>query len=129
MTRIAAILKCRDIERAMAFYVNVLGATENWGWSGSPDGANPGYRSITLMGCEIHLSSFAGDGAFGTAIYLYVDDLDGVAERLREAAPDAIEYGPVDQDWGRREVYVRDPDNNALRFGAPLAARDRADDR
>ena len=115
-------MKCRDIERAVAFYVGRLGATVNWGWSGSPDGPNPGYRSVTLLGCELHLSSFAGDGAFGTAVYLYVDEIDTLAERLRETVPGAIEYSPVDQAWGQREIYLRDPDNNALRFGAPLAA-------
>ena len=30
-----------------------------------------------------------------------------------------VEEGPVDQTWGMREVYIRDPDGNALRFGTP----------
>jgi len=27
-----------------------------------------------------------------------------------------VHQGPVDQTWGRRELYVTDPDGNTLRF-------------
>jgi catechol 2,3-dioxygenase-like lactoylglutathione lyase family enzyme len=27
-----------------------------------------------------------------------------------------IDTGPVDQTWGNREMYVKDPDGNSLRF-------------
>lgn len=30
-----------------------------------------------------------------------------------------LEEGPVNQTWGMREFYVRDPDGNTLRFGSP----------
>lgn len=123
MNRSVPILKCRDIERTVEFYVGSLGAAENWRWQGSQDSANPAYVSVTLLGCELHLSSFAGDGAFGTAVYIYLDEIDALARRLRDAVPDAVEFGPVDQPWGQREVYVRDPDNNTLRFGVPIAVR------
>lgn len=113
------ILKVFDIERAERFYSDVLGATENWSWSHSEEGPNPGYRSLTLEGGEIHLSSFAGDGAFGTAIYIAVDDVDRLAAIITEGAPGCVEFGPVDQEWGQRELYIRDLDNNALRFGSP----------
>jgi hypothetical protein len=26
----------------------------------------------------------------------------------------------VNQTWGMRELYVRDPDGNSVRFGAPI---------
>lgn len=129
MTRSVAILQCRDIERAAEFYIGRLGATENWRWRGSRDSANPAYLSVTLLGCELHLSSFAGDGAFGTAVYIYLDEIDAFARKLIDTVPEAVEFGPVDQAWGQREVHLRDSDNNALRFGAPLSARDSADDR
>lgn len=27
-----------------------------------------------------------------------------------------IDTGPVDQPWGNREMYVKDPDGNSIRF-------------
>jgi hypothetical protein len=32
----------------------------------------------------------------------------------------SVDQAPTDQTWGMRELYVRDPDGNCLRFGAPL---------
>jgi catechol 2,3-dioxygenase-like lactoylglutathione lyase family enzyme len=121
MTRLCPILKCRGIARAERFYTEAFGATRIFAWEGGPEGGDPGYRSLGVLGAEIHLSSFAGDGAFGTAVYLYAELLAPVLDRLRTAAPDAIEYGPVDQPWGMREVHLRDPDNNAIRIGQRLA--------
>lgn len=112
----APIFRCRDIERAERFYREVLGASANWAWGEG----NPGYRSVTVFGAELHLSSFAGDGAFGTAVYIRIDDVDAIAARIRSLAPDCIEHGPEDQAWGQRELYLRDPDNNQIRFGAQL---------
>jgi len=28
----------------------------------------------------------------------------------------AIDTGPINQDWGNREVYVKDPNGNSIRF-------------
>jgi len=28
----------------------------------------------------------------------------------------AIDTGPVNQDWGNRELYVKDADRNSIRF-------------
>lgn len=112
----APIFRCRDIRRAERFYREVLGAAVNWAWGEN----NPGYRSITVFGAEVHLSSFAGDGAFGTAAYIRTDDVDAIAARIRSLAPDCIEHGPEDQPWGQRELYLRDPDNNQIRLGASL---------
>lgn len=37
-----------------------------------------------------------------------VDDLQEVLDRMR-AAGVALEYGPVDEPWGVRRFFVRDP--------------------
>lgn len=91
----------------------------------SPDG--PACASVTLDGPHIHLSTFAGDGARGTAVDCYVDDVDGLFDTLRQAGlrtpgslESPVENGPVKQTWGMREFYVKDPDGNTLRFGSPI---------
>jgi uncharacterized glyoxalase superfamily protein PhnB len=77
--------------------------------------------------------TFSGDSAVGAAVYFYVEDVDALFRRLQAAGlntpgrPDSpVEDGPVDQTWGMREFYVRDPDGNVLRFGSPSATRQRA---
>jgi catechol 2,3-dioxygenase-like lactoylglutathione lyase family enzyme len=37
-----------------------------------------------------------------------VDDLDTTLDRMKKADV-AIEYGPVDEPWGVRRFFVRDP--------------------
>ena len=61
-------------------------------------------------------------------MYCYVDDVDALFERFKQAGlevpckPESpVEEGPVDQTWGMREVYVRDPDGNTLRFGSSIS--------
>jgi uncharacterized glyoxalase superfamily protein PhnB len=69
----------------------------------------------------------SGDGAFGCAINVEVDDVDAlfatyVARGLDPSHhPDSpVHQGPTDQTWGTRELYVTDPDGNTLRFRHPL---------
>ncbi len=55
----------------------------------------------------------------GTATYCYVDDIDAMYAGFK-ARGLVAEMEPTNQDWGMREVYVRDPDGNSLRFGSPM---------
>jgi hypothetical protein len=82
---------------------------------------------VSLDGNQIHLSTFAGDGVTGTAAYCYVDDVDALFHTFLQMGlktpgnPESpVEEGPVNQTWGMREVYVRDPDGNTLRFGSAI---------
>ena len=55
--------------------------------------------------------SFAREGGSGTPVpdlSIEVDDLDAV-QRAIERAGLPIEYGPVDEPWGVRRFFVRDP--------------------
>lgn len=123
--RVVPILKVTDIGRAIDFYCSTLGFELDFKYSAGQDG--PTYVGVSLDGHQIHLSTFAGDSVMGTAAYFYVDDVDALFRKLLErgfktpgnpASP--VEEGPVDQTWAMREVYVRDPDGNALRFGTPI---------
>jgi predicted enzyme related to lactoylglutathione lyase len=58
----------------------------------------------------LHLSEHTGDARPGTLVYLYVDDVDAVAE--------AFGVRVTTQPWGR-EVELTDPDGNRLRVGGP----------
>jgi catechol 2,3-dioxygenase-like lactoylglutathione lyase family enzyme len=126
VTRVVPILKVTDIRRAIDFY-STLGFIMDFSYSASPDG--PTYVGVSLDGNQMHLSTFAGDGLAGQATYCYVEDVDALFEKFLERGlktpgnPDSpVEEGPVNQTWGMRELYVRDPDGNTLRFGSPMTA-------
>jgi catechol 2,3-dioxygenase-like lactoylglutathione lyase family enzyme len=90
---------------------------------GAPDGvvpADPCYVGIMRDGAVLHLSSHAGDGAAGGVVYVMTEDVDRLHEELRGRNV-AVHLGPIDQTWGMREMYVRDPDGNSIRFGQRIA--------
>ncbi len=76
---------------------------------------DPCYMGISRDGIWLIVSSFSGDGVSGGVVNMMVDDVDAlhaefVAKEVR------IDMGPLDQTWGSREMYVKDPDGNCLRF-------------
>jgi uncharacterized glyoxalase superfamily protein PhnB len=67
----------------------------------------------------IHLAQAAGETAPGmSALYIHCQDADRVAEEWRQAGLEVD--GPRDEDYGKREGSVTDPDGNVIRFGSPI---------
>lgn len=62
-----------------------------------------------------HISSFAGDGVRGGVVTFIVDDLDALHGEFVQRGI-AIELEPTTQEWDNREMYLRDPDRNSIRF-------------
>jgi catechol 2,3-dioxygenase-like lactoylglutathione lyase family enzyme len=125
ITRAVPIIRVTNIRVAVDFYCSLLGFVMDFSESVAAEG--PTYAGVSLDGCQIHLSTFAGDGVRGTAMYFYVDDVDALFHEFLERGlrtpgepGSPVEEGPVDQSWGMREFYVRDPDGNTLRFGSPI---------
>ncbi|QSI29748.1 glyoxalase [Variovorax sp. RKNM96] len=101
--RIVANFEAVDISRARAFYQDVLGLEllMDHGWIQT-------YGSQAEMTVQV---SFAVEGGSGTPVpdlSIEVDDVDAALEGMR-AAGFSIEYGPVDEPWGVRRFFVRDP--------------------
>jgi hydroxymethylpyrimidine/phosphomethylpyrimidine kinase len=75
--------------------------------------AEPRYARFETTGGTT-LSIEAADEIGGApVIYFECDDLDFQCKRLAHYGI-AIERGPVDEDWGWREVRLRDPAGNAI---------------
>jgi catechol 2,3-dioxygenase-like lactoylglutathione lyase family enzyme len=72
----------------------------------------PAFVSICRGPIQLFLSEHKGDARPGTLVYLFVDDVDMLAD----------EFGatPEDQPWAR-EIELRDPDGNRLRIGTAHA--------
>lgn len=101
--RIVANITTTDVARADAFYRDILGLdlVMDHGWLRT-------YASPTRMTVQVGIASQGGSDTPVPDLSIEVDDL---AEALRrfEAAGIPIEYGPVDEPWGVRRFYVRDP--------------------
>ena len=117
---IVPTVRCGNMRRSVDFYTGVLDF-ERAGSDGHLD--DPAFVALVRGVDFLYLSSHRGDGEFGQAIAVEVDDVDEVFRALVRRGlrtpgnPDSpVHDGPVDQTWGTREFYVDDPDGNTLRF-------------
>ena len=113
-------LHVSNAARAVEFYTGVLGFRldfANSAYSNEARGlADPCYCGVSRDGVEMHLSSHSGDGVPGAGTLFVVDDVDALhAEFAARGAPVDPNH-PVDQTWGTRETFFRDPDGNSICF-------------
>jgi catechol 2,3-dioxygenase-like lactoylglutathione lyase family enzyme len=113
------VLHISSAAASVAFYCGQLGFRLLFEVPASETQRDPGYMGFGRDGLEFHASSHAGDGVAGGVVYFRCDDVDALHAEF-VAAGVAIHVAPVDQTWGIREMYVRDPDGNSVRFGSPV---------
>lgn len=101
--RIVANIETGDVEAAKRFYHDVLGLDPlmDHGWIVT-------YGSGETALAQISFASQGGSGTPVPDLSIEVDDLDQALERMAKAEF-AVEYGPVDEPWGVRRFFVRDP--------------------
>lgn len=112
--RVAAIVPSGDLDASEAFYRRL-------GFAVTSDHGD--YRILAdARGWHLHLTRAPGwparieDNPFG--LYLYVEDVDAIADRVRDLilAPGAPERKP----WGTYEFAVSDPSGLLVRVGRVL---------
>jgi catechol 2,3-dioxygenase-like lactoylglutathione lyase family enzyme len=109
-----------DLERALSFFTDILGfevrfRMGNYAYvrresvafrileQGGPEGAPPGNRRF--------------------AYYIDVHDVDALHAELKPklgTLPKGDVRGPVDQEYGQRELLVLAPDGNLIAFGQDI---------
>jgi lactoylglutathione lyase len=114
------IIATRDVERALAFYRDLLGARVTFEYPG-PDGA-PVYVGLDVGASHlgVGLDPARGDSPAASrsmSLWVYVDDCDVLVDRLRASGVEIVEE-PADQPWGERVARVRDFDGNEVLVGA-----------
>ena len=110
------VLHVRSSVAAERFYCHGLGFGVEFRYRPNESEHDPCYLGVVRDGVVLHLSTFPGDGVPGSAVYVFVDDVDRLhAEFISKGVP--IDTPPVDQTWGMREMFVRDPDGNRVQFG------------
>lgn len=101
--RIVSNIETKDISKAKYFYGEVLGLDQlmEMGFIAT-------YGSHEKMDIQISFLSEGGSGTPVPDLSIEVDDFDNALTRITEAGI-PIEYGPVEEPWGVRRFYVRDP--------------------
>ncbi len=118
MTRAPVIpsLFAPDLKAAVRFYVETLSFRQTGSYEDA-DGSEI-WAEVTLAEARIWLFAGALPGrpqpAFSGLIYLFVDDVDRLAEQL--AGRISLEWGPETQEYGLRELGVKDLNGYYLVF-------------
>jgi len=108
------VLYVSDPVEAELFYCNLLGFEKTFSYR--PFGENgPCYFGLIRDGVMMHISSFPGDGRAGNAVALIVDNVDILHMEFVLKGVE-IDLPPTDQGWGNREMYIKDADDNSIRF-------------
>jgi uncharacterized glyoxalase superfamily protein PhnB len=115
------VLHITNANAAEDFYCRGLGFQISWEATASDESRDPTYLQVQRDEAILHLSSNAGDAVVGGVAYIPVPDVDALYVEFSSRGVE-IHLPPIDQTWGMREMYVRDPDGNTLRFGAPTAS-------
>ncbi|CAI2934287.1 VOC family protein [Aminobacter niigataensis] len=106
--RIVANLHASDPNAARAFYGDLLGLDvvmdHGWMLTFATDGA---------MSPQLSVASEGGSGTPVPTLSIEVDDVDAVYRRAKAAGCEII-YELVDEPWGVRRFYMRDPFGNVI---------------
>ncbi|RXV67933.1 glyoxalase [Burkholderia stabilis] len=101
--RIVANIDTQSVDDAKRFYQQIFGLDllMDHGWIAT-------YGNAEQMDVQISFAAQGGSGTPTPDLSIEVDDLDEALVRV-QAAGIPVEYGPIDEPWGVRRFYVRDP--------------------
>jgi catechol 2,3-dioxygenase-like lactoylglutathione lyase family enzyme len=112
-----------DVVRAAEYYRDVLGF-EILGFLQDP----PVLALVSRDDVEIHFVKGEGRAGSGTPdrgsgpdAYIWVGEVDVLAGEMRERGARILE-GPVDREYGMREIVIQDPDGFRIAFGSQAGA-------
>ena len=106
---VVPILRVADVAASIAYYRERLGFESDWRW-GDPPGCVR-RDAIELFFCK------ECQGAPGTWMSIWVDDVDAMYEELRQRGAEIVQP-PTNFEWGVREMNVQDLDGHRLRLGS-----------
>lgn len=104
-----------DVERALPFYEGTFGFRATFRFHDEEERTVFAFLALGTHG--IGLAAAPADGPAEVALWLYADDVDDAAERLRRAAAEEVS-APTDQEWGERTCTFRAPDGLLFHIGS-----------
>ena len=118
MQRSMPVLEVADVVKSAAFYTDMLGLSAGPFWGDPPCFCIVGRDTVTIALDQSRDAGRAPQNQYWAA-YVYVDDVDALAEELRAKGVEILR-GPEDQEYGCREIDVKDPDGHIIGFGQDL---------
>ncbi len=108
VTRIVADLPASNLGEVKHFYGSVLNLDllMDLDWVHT-------YGTPKEMPVQLTVATQGGSGTKLPKVSIEVDNLDEALERAERFGSE-IEYGPVEEPWGVRRFFVRDPAGNLL---------------
>lgn len=108
VTRIVANLTAPDPMALAKFYQEVFGLDLpfDMGWIAF-------LNKDARQKIELHTASEGGNGTELPVISIGVDDLEAAEAAIRAAGAEVV-YGPVEETWGLRRFFFRDPAGNLI---------------
>jgi predicted enzyme related to lactoylglutathione lyase len=118
--QITPFLHVDDVPNAVRFFTEVLGFTA------LIDGPTYAYLEREAAGIRIMKAStspgeISGPGTRAFRYYIDVKDVDAIYAEVKprvESWPGGSIYGPVDQQYGQREIMILAPDGDLVVFGS-----------
>ena len=101
--RVVANIAASDPGAARAFYEGLLGlkVVMDQGWILT-------FASEAMAAPQISVASEGGSGTPVPDLSIEVDDVDEIHRRAKAVGHEIV-YGIVDEPWGVRRFYLRDP--------------------
>ena len=114
VSAIVPILRSFDETATRDFYLRFLGFEVTFEHRFDP--AAPLYIGVRLGTCELHLSEHYGDATPGAGLRIEMEDVEAYRTAITGRGHPNCRPGIQNQEWGWREVTVKDPNGNRLVF-------------
>jgi PhnB protein len=108
------ILTVDDVDRAVEFYCSTFGFEKAYAVE---EGGETAYAYLRLEPLGIGIARRRAPEDDTVALWIYADDVDDAAARLREGGATEI-LPPTNQAWGERMCTYRDVDGHLIHVGA-----------
>ncbi|MBA2641545.1 MAG: VOC family protein [Actinobacteria bacterium] len=107
------IISVADVDRAVDFYCSTFGFEVTYTFD---DAGTTAFAFLRLdpLGIGVAARKTVDDPDF--ALWIYADNVDEAAERLRAAGAAEV-LAPTDQPWGERMCSFRDADGHLVHVG------------
>jgi catechol 2,3-dioxygenase-like lactoylglutathione lyase family enzyme len=119
------VLRIFAVDPALQFYVDFLGFTLDFGGPNGGPGT-PYYGQVSYATTTLHLAEAAYDASQGATVFVWMDGIDQLRERLNERRTEVPVWGPAvwtpeveKAQWNGRVLTIADPFGNHLRFSEP----------
>lgn len=121
--RITPCMVVDDVDRAVRFFVEVLGFEAPIHGSGTYAYVRREVVAVRILKASTSPGEIPGPGTRSFRYYIDVQDVDAVAAELKprlEAMWAGRVHGPVDQRYGQREFMIEGPDGDLVVFGQEI---------